>query len=114
MPLNSQLTVSGATFDRAIATSPHYRLFALSGQATPKPGLIRSAHGDGVSIETEIWRLTPEAFASFVVAIPAPLSVGTITLADGSSAKGFLVEPAGLDGATDISSYGGWRAFCNQ
>ena len=114
MPLNSQLTLCGATFERAIATSPHYRLFALSGQSTPKPGLLRSANGDGVSIETEIWRLTPEAFASFVVAIPAPLSVGTITLADGSSAKGFLVEPAGLDGATDISRYGGWRAFCNQ
>ncbi len=114
MPLNGQLTAVGAAFDRAIATSPHYRLFELAGQATPKPGLIRSVNGDGVSIETEIWRLTPEAFGRFVAAIPAPLSIGTITLADGSSAKGFLVEQSGLETATDISGYGGWRAFCSR
>jgi allophanate hydrolase len=114
MPLNGQLKAVGAAFERAIATSPHYRLFALAGQATPKPVLIRSANGDGVAIETEIWRMTPEAFGGFVAAVPAPLSIGTITLADGSSAKGFLVEPWGLEAATDISSYGGWRAFCSR
>lgn len=112
MPLNGQLTSAGATFERVVATSPDYRLFALSGQATPKPGLLRTASGDGVSIDTEMWRLTPEAFANFVAAIPSPLSIGTITLADGTSAKGFLVEPAGLQAAADISDFGGWRAFC--
>jgi allophanate hydrolase len=25
--------------------------------------------------------------------------------------KGFRVEPAALDGARDISAFGGWRAF---
>ncbi|TPJ30828.1 hypothetical protein FJ425_03605 [Mesorhizobium sp. B2-7-2] len=30
---------------------------------------------------------------------------------DGSSAKGFLVESVGLLGASDISSFGGWRRF---
>jgi allophanate hydrolase len=46
-----------------------------------------------------------------VAAIPAPLCVGTVRLADGTQAKGFLVEPAGLEGAEDISGFGGWRAY---
>jgi allophanate hydrolase len=25
--------------------------------------------------------------------------------------KGFIVEPAGLAGARDITGYGGWRAY---
>ena len=32
-------------------------------------------------------------------------------LSDGSTVKGFLVEPEGLAGATDISAFGGWRAY---
>jgi allophanate hydrolase len=35
-------------------------------------------------------------------------------LADGTTAKGFLCEPAGLQGAVDISHLGGWRAFVKQ
>ena len=62
-------------------------------------------------IAVEVWRLSPAAFGQFVAAIPAPLGIGTITLSDGSQAKGFLVEPAGLENAIDISDFGGWRAF---
>jgi allophanate hydrolase len=32
-------------------------------------------------------------------------------LADGRDVKGFIVEPAAINGARDISSFGGWRAF---
>jgi len=32
-------------------------------------------------------------------------------LADGTTPKGFIVEAEGLKGATDISSFGGWRAY---
>jgi allophanate hydrolase len=39
------------------------------------------------------------------------LSIGTIRLADGGSVKGFIVEAAALDGARDISAFGGWRAY---
>ena len=43
--------------------------------------------------------------------IPAPLGIGTLLLADGSRPKGFLVEPEGLQGAEEITRFGGWRAF---
>ena len=58
-----------------------------------------------------MWALTAEAFGKFVSNIPTPLGIGTLRLDDGSEVKGFLVEPAALDGARDISEFGGWRHF---
>jgi allophanate hydrolase len=44
-------------------------------------------------------------------AVPPPLSIGTIALADGREVKGFLVEADAVADARDISSFGSWRAF---
>ncbi len=55
--------------------------------------------------------LTPEAFGRFVAAVPAPLSVGTVTLADGRGVKGFLCEASAVECAEDITHHGGWRAY---
>ena len=111
MPLNGQLKELGARFCRAARTAPAYRLYALAGQSVPKPGLMRVANGGGAAIEVEVWRLSPDAFGRFVAAIPPPLGIGTVLLDDGTAPKGFLVEAAGLDEATDISHLGGWRNF---
>ena len=46
-----------------------------------------------------------------MVEVPAPLAIGTVTLSDGSSVKGFVAEPRALTGAEDITALGGWRAF---
>ncbi|TIO72074.1 MAG: allophanate hydrolase, partial [Mesorhizobium sp.] len=113
MPLNGQLKDAGALFCRATRTIPSYKLYELAGQGTPKPGLIRVG-GGGAAIEVEVWRLCADAFGRFVAAIPPPLGIGTIELDDGSAAKGFLVESVGLLGASDISSFGGWRRFLSD
>ncbi|WP_421913056.1 allophanate hydrolase [Mesorhizobium sp.] len=113
MPLNGQLRDLGAQFSRVTKTIPAYRLYALAGQSVPKPGLVRVSR-DGMRIDVEVWRLAPDAFGRFVAAIPPPLGVGTIELEDGSAAKGFLVETAGLTDASDISDYGGWRSFVGR
>jgi allophanate hydrolase len=113
MPLSGQLNQLGAQFLRATRTAAAYKLYELAGQSVPKPGLIRVADG-GMRIDVEVWRLGPEAFGRFVAAIPAPLGIGTVELDDGTPAKGFLVETAGLDGASDISSFGGWRHFVTR
>ena len=55
-----------------------------------------------------------EAFGHFVAAVPWPMSIGTIMLADGRTVKGFLVEAQATIGARDISEFGGWRAFVAQ
>jgi len=110
MPLNGQLKALGGRFLRASRTAPTYRLFALAGQSVPKPGLERVGEG-GHAIDVEVWSLSAAGFGSFVAAIPPPLGIGTLLLEDGSAEKGFLVEPAGLKGATEISHYGGWRRY---
>ena len=111
MQLNVQLRDLDAEFSRAAQTSDDYRLYALVGQAPAKPGMIRVEPGRGGRIDVEVWQLTPAAFGQFVAAIPSPLGIGSITLSDGTVAKGFLVEPAAISGATDITDFGGWRNY---
>jgi hypothetical protein len=43
------------------------------------------------------------AFGRFVAAVPPPLSIGTLRLAAGREAKGFLVEAAATARARDIT-----------
>ena len=114
MALNGELKSYGARFLEAAQTAPDYRLFALNSAQPPRPGLLRVAAGQGASIAAELWALPADGFGRFVAAIPAPLSIGTLTLADGRSVKGFLAESSGVEGARDISGFGGWRAFVAQ
>jgi allophanate hydrolase len=113
MALNGELTALGGRLVAAAVTAPDYRLHALD-TTPPKPGMLRVEAGQGTAIELEIWSLSAAAFGSFVAAIPPPLSIGTVRLADGSGVKGFIVEAAALEGARDISSFGGWRAYMAQ
>ncbi len=110
-PLNHQLTSRRARFVKKTRTSPHYRLYALANTQPPKPGLRRVAETLPAGIEIEIWALDHAAFGSFVAEIPPPLGIGTLELEAGGSVKGFLCEPIGLEGARDITEFGGWLAF---
>ncbi|SDT18226.1 allophanate hydrolase [Bradyrhizobium canariense] len=110
MALNGELREFGGRLLESARTAPDYRLYALD-TTPPKPGMLRVEAGTGASIELEVWALPAAAFGKFVAAIPPPLSIGTVRLADGRGLKGFIVEPADIDGARDISSFGGWRAF---
>jgi allophanate hydrolase len=110
MALNGELRSLGGRLLEETATTPDYKLYAL-GTTPPKPGMLRVEPGSGASIKLELWALSPASFGKFVAAIPPPLSIGTIRLADGREAKGFIVEPAAINGARDISAFGGWRAF---
>lgn len=110
MPLNRELTERGGVLLRAAATAPLYRLHALAGGPPERPGLLRVGQG-GAAIETEVWALDPASFGRFVAGVPSPLCIGTLVLADGTTPKGFLCEPAGLEGARDITEFGGWRPY---
>jgi allophanate hydrolase len=114
MPLNGELKSLGARFLETTTTAPDYRLFALAGTSPEKPGLLRVAAGRGQAIELEIWAIPAARFGGFVDAVPPPMSIGTLTTADGRAVKGFLVEAEATHGARDISAFGGWRAFMAQ
>ena len=111
LPLNGELTSLGGVFVRAVETTPDYRLYALPETTPAKPGMLRTGKGQGASIAAEIWSLDPAGFGSFVAKIPAPLGIGTLSFADGTTGKGFLVEAEAVSGARDISDFGGWKAF---
>jgi len=111
MPLNHQLTSRGARFlEETQTVASDYRLFALPGTTPPKPGLKRTP-AQGAPIVVELWALTPHAFGEFTAEVPRPLGIGNVVLADGRTVKGFICEPAELEGATDITHFGGWRAY---
>ena len=110
-PLNGQLLSLGARLERTTSTAPVYRLHALSTEP-PKPGLVHVGEG-GAAIEAEVWRLPAEGLGRLLTALPRPMALGRIELADGDEAPGFLCEPGALDGSRDITAYGGWRAYLN-
>ena len=111
LPLHHQLADRSAYLEATTHTAPVYRLHALE-TAPPKPGMVRVGPGErGAAVEAEVWSLDVEAFGSFVAAVPPPLSIGTVELADGRLVKGFLCEPSALVDAEDITSHGGWRAW---
>ena len=111
LPLNKDLVECGAALKTVTATAPAYKLYALATQGTvPKPGLERVATG-GRSIAVEVWSMPTRNLGSFLATIPHPLGLGRLELEDGSWSLGFICEPAGLQGADDITEHGGWKAY---
>lgn len=111
-PLNPQLLSLGARLDRTTTTAPAYRLHALR-TTPPKPGLEHVGEG-GAKIEVEIWRLPAEGLGRLLTALPRPMALGSVELADGSRLPGFLCEPSALTEAEDITGYGSWRSHLDQ
>lgn len=108
LPLNHQLLDLGAVLLASTHTAPCYRFYKLHGFTPPRPGLLRVTEGGGV-IEVEVWGVPIEHYGKFVAAIPAPLGIGTLTLADGTNVQGFLCEAYATAGALDITLLGSWR-----
>jgi len=106
-PLEAQMRACGATFVEEADTAPAYRFVKLP--TTPaKPGLIRCEEG-GASIRLELWRMPLASFGGFAAAIPAPLGIGKVALADGREVPGFVCEAYAAPGAEDITAAGSWR-----
>ena len=52
-----------------------------------------------------------DQFGNFVELIPAPLGIGTVTLDEATTVKGFICEPAALNEATEITHHASWRNY---
>jgi allophanate hydrolase len=110
-PLNPQLTQRGARLKKTCRTGRGYRLYALAGTGTPKPGLARDDQFQGPGIEVEVWNVPENEFGGFVAEIPGPLGIGNATLDSGESVKCFICEPYAISNATEITHFGGWRNY---
>jgi allophanate hydrolase len=109
MPLNHQLLELDARLVATTTTAPAYRLFDL-GTTPARPGMIRDVER-GAEIAVEVWELDPAGVGTFMPKVPAPLAIGTVELADGTTVLGFLCESYALSDAQDITDHGGWRAY---
>jgi allophanate hydrolase len=107
-PLNGQLLALGGRLVRTATSASAYRLYALD-TVPPKPGLVRAREGGG-AIEAEVWQLPAEGLGALLAALPRPMALGAVELADGTFVTGFLCETEALEGAREITSFGGWRA----
>ncbi|MFI7343270.1 allophanate hydrolase [Streptomyces sp. NPDC050085] len=110
-PLNGQLLALGAEFECSTTTAATYRLHALPTRPA-KPGLVRVGPAEGAAIEAEVWRIPAAGLGQLLTTLPRPMTLGSVTLADGTEVPGFLCEPSALAAdAPDITHHGGWRAY---
>ncbi|MFV0576842.1 MAG: allophanate hydrolase [Vibrio sp.] len=110
LPLNWQLTSLGGVLKQKTQTSTQYQMYALAGGPPYRPGMVRNEQ-EGKAIEVEVWIMPKSSIGALLSMIPAPLGLGSVELASGEWVKGFICEPIGLNGATDITHFGGWRAY---
>ncbi|MEN0616616.1 allophanate hydrolase [Klebsiella indica] len=108
LPLNGQLRARGGRLLQATQSAPYYRLYALADGK--RPAMVRDNCG-GRAIAVEVWELPSAEVGSLLAGIAAPLGLGQVELADGRRLTGFICEAEGLQGATEITAYGGWRAW---
>jgi allophanate hydrolase len=106
-PLAHELEALGAFWDGPVRTAARYRMVALD-TAPAKPGVYRS--NDGAELVGERWLLSPAALGVFLAALPEPMLLGSVQLADGSTAVGFACDAVAAAAGEDITQYGDWLA----
>ena len=106
-PLAPQLEDLGAYWDGPVRTAARYRMVALT-TVPPKPGVYRS--DDGAELVGERWLLSPAGMGKFLSALPEPMLLGSLQLADGSSAVGFACDAVAAAEGKDITAWGDWLA----
>lgn len=107
LALNQNLLAVNARFVREAETDAHYRLWSIDDI---HPAMMRVATG-GTNVALEIWELPAAAIATILAQEPAGLCIGRITLADGTSILGVLGEAYLCETGTEITEFGGWRAY---
>ncbi len=107
-PRNGELTRRGGYLVRSARTSACYRLYALPDGN--RPAMIRDETG-GAGIEVEVWSLPSSNVGPFLAGVAPPLGLGRIELSGGEWVSGFIAEPVAAADATEITRFGGWRAY---
>ncbi|WP_395307625.1 allophanate hydrolase [Mycobacterium sp. AMU20-3851] len=112
-PLAWQLDDRGARWLGGVHTAPQYRLARLDTEP-PKPGLARVSPGDGAAIYGEVWLIGTAMLGDFLAALPAPMSLGRVTLADGTEVVGFGCTAEAFESGQDITGHGDWRTYLRR
>lgn len=109
LALNPNLLNVGATFLAESQTEPAYRLWSIDDRY---PAMIRVATG-GVAIAVEVWAVPLAGLGLILMQEPPGLAIGKVRLIDGDVVLGVIGEPLTVEGKTEITTFGGWRAYCD-
>ena len=107
LELNGNLLTVGATFVREATTEPAYRLWSINDCY---PAMLRVQEG-GVAIAVEVWAVPTASLATILLQEPAGLCIGKVRLSDGEVVLGVLGEPICCENKSEITQWGGWRAY---
>ena len=107
LALNPNLLNVGATFDYETQTEPAYRLWTINDQY---PAMIRVATG-GSAIAVEVWHVPLAGLGIVLGQEPPGLAIGKVKLSNGEIVLGVIGEPLTVEGQTEITEFGGWRAY---
>jgi len=99
--------LAGAVFVGEQWTAPRYRLHSIGDV---HPGMYEVEEG-GANIIGELYRVTRQQRAHILATEPPGLYLGPVELADGRTVEGVLFPAVLAAGHTDITAYGGWRAY---
>jgi carbamate kinase len=105
---NQHMIAAKATFVRAVATEPAYRLWSVRDD---HPAMIHVTDGSGSAMNVEVWAVPIEGLTGLLQDEPPGLAIGRIRLGDGRTVLGVLGESALVEGQREITEYGGWRAY---
>ncbi len=108
--------LAGAPLVAATRTAPHYLLYSV-GDRYPALQPCPPDTGTGAAIAGEVYDLPLDLLRDDLLpAEPPELELGVIELADGGAALGMILRRAcpALDDLTDITAFGGWRAYLSR
>ncbi|MGY1839958.1 MULTISPECIES: allophanate hydrolase [unclassified Modestobacter] len=112
-PLDGELDDRGARWLGPATTAPVHRLARLD-TVPAKPGLARVGRAEGTAIGGELWLVGTDRLGDFLAALPAPMQLGRVELADGSYAVGFGCSLEAWRNGVDISEHGDWPTAQRQ
>ena len=110
LALNQNLIEAEAVFVREDRTAPLYRIWSVGDR---HPAMIRVLSG-GAEIALEVWDVAEAGVLKVLHNEPPGLTIGRVTLADGSEVFGVLGEPYLTEGQQEITQFGGWRAYLQR
>lgn len=110
LALNDNLLKAGGVFVEETTTAPYYRLWSVQDDY---PGMLRD-NQFGTSVQVEIWSLFVEGLMDVLEHEPPGLTLGRVELTSGEVVFGILAEPYLIEGCTEITLWGGWRAYLHQ
>ncbi len=108
--------LAGAPLIAETTTAPRYLLYSVGDRYPALQPCAKDA-GAGAAIAGEVYDLPLDLLRDDLLpAEPAELELGVIELADGSAALGMILrQPCpGLANLTDITAFGGWRAYLSR